>query len=97
MGNPSPTWAWTNENIKSTALENIPEKALFSSTKQYIQKLQELRAGACELLVEPGEKFLDEVFICGKTGVRSISNVVKERELEDGGTLGVASSGWVFA
>ena len=57
-------------------------KALQSRSDQYAERLEGLRAEACELLQQSGDQFLDEVFRGGSTDVRSVSRVMKERERE---------------
>ena len=64
-------------------LDSIPPKAaLRAKSSQYMARLEETRAEACEFLARSGYQYLGEVFRGGVVGVRSVAQVMQERERE---------------
>ena len=105
-GVPDPPWAYVEELQRQNRinLDVVPDRAMRVRSKQYMERLKELRAEAREVLIVSGDVFLDQALRSGTSGMRTMSQVMKQREREvreqsngpaqaGAASSGVASSG----
>lgn len=81
-GLPDPSYAFLQ--YAKVGLIGISGKAMRSKSTRYLARLEEIRADARALIGRDGEQYLDEALRAGATGARSVSNLMADKEREQG-------------